>query len=589
MQRITLDNFRVFGTPATFNLAPVTVLTGKNNSGKSSLIKAFLVLADYLEQDDQTVLRLDGRRGSRHRISDWLTLKNWDTPISSSLRIGYQSGEVQLTFVFGIDETKDNKKTELIPRLQQFLLEVPSFVPLNLVRISKSSNYQLEVHQALIDYLTASDKEKEHLRAMADYPRQMVETRNELERINSVFHSGMPLSSEDMSELPKLLEKRQQMQNRLQQLKSLIEEQQRSSGILFQAEVTVNSLLSSPTLGQIIQSGLEAYMQEHLPQDTTYTLNEIIGHYGLELDEFGNVNPDELRKAQDDWNERARHEQAQRTLRLSSDQSVRILNRFRDIIEQLFFTVEHLGANRTYQARLYLTGSGQATEINTVADSFQRLGRLKSKGAKAFLQRWLPRFGLGEQVYITPIENSAIRIEVQRDGRRVNLADMGFGAGQVLTLLLHLAALMQQHDSGRYAIHLRNRVKLVLIEEPEANLHPNYQSELAELFAEVAKSDYRINFILETHSEYLIRNIQVLVKGEGKTFTRKQLQIRNNQALFVDEPPLELFKVYYLDTPSEANGNKYGHEMRLRDDGAFLDKFGEGFLDEARKLAFKSM
>lgn len=50
MQRIELDNFRVFGAPASFDLAPVTVLTGKNNSGKSSLIKAFLVLADYLTQ-----------------------------------------------------------------------------------------------------------------------------------------------------------------------------------------------------------------------------------------------------------------------------------------------------------------------------------------------------------------------------------------------------------------------------------------------------------------------------------------------------------------------------------------------------------
>ena len=535
---------------------------------------------------------MDGRRGSRHRISEWLTLKNWDNPNSSPLRIGYQSGEVQLTFVFGIDQTEDSKKKgskkpEIVPRLQQFLLEVPGFAPLNLARISKSSNYQLEVHQALIDYLTAGEKEKEQLRAMADYPRQLVETRDELKQINSLFHSGKPLSSEDMSELPKLLEKRQETQNRLQRLESLVEQQQRLTGILFQAEVTVNSLPNAPTLGQIIQSGLEVYMHEHLPHDTSYTLNELIGHYGLEVDEFGNADPDELRKAEIDWNEQAQHEQVQRTLRLSSEQSVRILSRFRDVIEQMFFTVEHLGANRTYQARLYLTGSGQATEINAVADSFQRLGRLKSQGAKAFLQRWLPRFGLGEQVYITSIENSAIRIEVQRDGRRVNLADMGFGAGQVLTLLLHIAALMQQHDSGKSAIHLRNRAKLVLIEEPEANLHPNYQSALSELFADVAKSDYRINFILETHSEYLIRNIQVLVKENGKTFTRKKMQFKKNHGLLVDEPPVELFKVFYLDTPSGANGNQYGHEMRLREDGAFLDKFGEGFLDEARNLAYK--
>ena len=68
MQQIALENFRVFGSPASFDLAPLTVLTGRNNSGKSSLIKAFLVLADYLDQDDHTILRLDGPRAGRHRL-----------------------------------------------------------------------------------------------------------------------------------------------------------------------------------------------------------------------------------------------------------------------------------------------------------------------------------------------------------------------------------------------------------------------------------------------------------------------------------------------------------------------------------------
>ena len=99
MQRIELDNFRVFGTLASFDLAPVTVLTGKNNSGKSSLIKAFLVLADYLEQEDQTVLRLDGPRASQHKISSFDYLKNRDND-SAVVSLGYAIGDYEFRYEF---------------------------------------------------------------------------------------------------------------------------------------------------------------------------------------------------------------------------------------------------------------------------------------------------------------------------------------------------------------------------------------------------------------------------------------------------------------------------------------------------------
>ena len=45
-----LDNFRVFGEPTLFEFRPITILTGTNSSGKSSLTKGILT-AKYLIQD----------------------------------------------------------------------------------------------------------------------------------------------------------------------------------------------------------------------------------------------------------------------------------------------------------------------------------------------------------------------------------------------------------------------------------------------------------------------------------------------------------------------------------------------------------
>lgn len=44
LKHFGVGNFKVFKELTHFDLAPITILTGKNNSGKSSLIKSMLLL-----------------------------------------------------------------------------------------------------------------------------------------------------------------------------------------------------------------------------------------------------------------------------------------------------------------------------------------------------------------------------------------------------------------------------------------------------------------------------------------------------------------------------------------------------------------
>ena len=47
--KYTIKNFRVFDREgATFELAPLTIFTGCNSSGKSSMAKSLLVLGNYI-------------------------------------------------------------------------------------------------------------------------------------------------------------------------------------------------------------------------------------------------------------------------------------------------------------------------------------------------------------------------------------------------------------------------------------------------------------------------------------------------------------------------------------------------------------
>ena len=181
-----------------------------------------------------------------------------------------------------------------------------------------------------------------------------------------------------------------------------------------------------------------------------------------------------------------------------------------------------------------------------------------------FIRKWLNAFGLGTDYDIHSIGGEAYILQIKNmSGKMVYLADLGMGSNQLVILILRLATIIH-----RYRM-LGNKPyrPTVIIEEPEQNMHPNYQTKLADLFYEVHK-EYGFNFIVETHSEYLVRRSQVIVA---------QLKYKSLKKLKEENP----FKVYYF--PSD--GQPY--EMHYRTDGNFSDDFGKGFYDEANNLLFE--
>ena len=102
-----------------------------------------------------------------------------------------------------------------------------------------------------------------------------------------------------------------------------------------------------------------------------------------------------------------------------------------------------------------------------------------------------------------------------------------------------------------------------MVEEPEIHLHPRYQSLLAEMFLDAYKR-YHIHFIIETHSEYLIRRFQTLVAD--KLLAPKDISIS-----------------YLADEEGEAFGETKVKQIEIKEDGFLSDSFGSGFFDEGSK------
>jgi AAA15 family ATPase/GTPase len=201
-------------------------------------------------------------------------------------------------------------------------------------------------------------------------------------------------------------------------------------------------------------------------------------------------------------------------------------------------------SNRIEQ-ELFYHHSNSRIGYNLINDFMKQAHSQNYEEIKVFLRK----IKIADSFEIKPLDFGIYTINLVRDNHVFPLSHFGFGISKLFFLLLALQT-----------------YKMIFIEEPESNLHPDFQSKLADFIADVQKGR-NIQLIIETHSEYFIRKLQYLVATK---------EIEEDKIL-----------INYFNPESVRKKEGIVKEIMIRNNGILTQGFGPGFFDEADNLAMQ--
>ena len=199
-------------------------------------------------------------------------------------------------------------------------------------------------------------------------------------------------------------------------------------------------------------------------------------------------------------------------------QNVGFLSELVLAFEQLFHNIFYLGPLREYPHRSYVWAGEQPQDVGRRGElAVPALLAARTRGATIGrghgrrrqmvderVAEWLRDLGLIFAFELRSIAENRkeyeVRVQRSRGAPWVLITDVGFGVSQILPVLV----LCYYAPEGA----------TLLFEQPEIHLHPSVQAGLADVFID-AIGTRKVQIVLESHSEHLLRRLQRRVAEDG--------------------------------------------------------------------------
>ena len=554
IEKIGIENFRVFKEMTEFQLRPLTILTGPNNSGKSSFSKFLLLLNNGLET-------LDFSKGE-HYLEGFEQVLNWDNQHNKEITVRLNAPEL-LPPEFHMDLTYSNKNgdwvkdcTIKVHNNEDTLYEVRKWIgsetlndyndvesfldvdgtPIHLevgAYEREQEVYNLSISfniRLLIDLLYSKNimvekamvEENENLSLIKfAYPEEKTKQVNFLNFNN--YGDPKQFRTLALSNEIDVLERNYLLYdvyidgklNTTKVVKELVLETQEEmfKNYVLKLDVQSDHFLLRKSYTQIIAHCFKSENYSSFNNNVKKGIADIIREkYGIE--KATEIRIEETKLGTLIFKQKLFSYSSKEEWEIAEFQSTFFeilsptLSYFSDFNKSISpLSVSRISANRGSQKRV-LQNKGE-NEMDEVVTQWVEKGK---PGAK-WVQQILSILEIEGEFDAKRIENTIAIAFLKRTDKEINLVDLGFGYTQILVMVLKMIVIYESNS-------FLSSNEIIIIEEPEANLHPNLQSKLAEVFVLLTNKFSDLTgkspkFIIETHSEYFIRKLQYLVAKKG--------------------------------------------------------------------------
>jgi len=575
--KIGVQNFRVFREYTEFEIRPITLLTGPNNAGKSSFTKLLLLLKNGIQ-------KLNFQEGlhnleSFDKVLNWrkndnilkLRFENRISILGNDFFVEFEYKEAKiekitiannkvslLEFSFqkpktinGVDFfhiVENNQKLSfninlLIDLIYSLNINTELYDQKNSKYVKQSfKNLKLEDNENLLeaDFNNLKSKYNEAMKEdftgnKAEFIKDcaLLNEINKLEKnylLYEVIANGVNITEHYKNEILEIQEK--EFSNSIFHL---------SSGPDINLDDCIDVLKIVLTqINNKVKKEIQNFYKKELNTDTIEVKESLLGNILF------------IQKLFDSGSETEVYFKT--TL---FDQ----IGKFSLGLEYDLKKIEYVSANRGSQKRVLANKSENDIDEIIVAFFNKKYKNIE------YLKEILEILEIPGELIVERFENVISVVYLKIYDEKIALADLGYGYSQIIPIVLKLINVVHHHHKD---FIISNENTNIIIEEPEANLHPNLQSKLADVFVTTIKHFPNIKFIIETHSEYFIRKLQYLT-------AKKEISSESSV-------------IYYFNADKYVNSQERKvKKIEILENGNLSETFGPGFYDETTRLQFDLM
>jgi len=588
LRHIELTNFRLFSQTTDFEFAPITIITGPNSSGKSSILKAIYLLADNFQRDKfLTHIEFDGDKHKLGTYNNAITNGNIERNLKIKLGIGFDfiPELFEIEFVFkqdiegfperGVLESLEIRNSEALLFGSYRLSETKQQYKYNLKYIKeildeylerrkkeiKEREQEKEIKEALGEpIVNPFEKFADFIKDLEPFSKSQVNSlTQQFDEIKGPisfdFHTGIDMAfvffdqynadnrdtiytyykvNKDLYR-PNgyTLKETRPVDNKTLKILKKIENEVLSK---YYSATTCHEKTFDPSENDSDDIESRIFPKFNFSEEVLMILEEAYGidgilSYGDNKSVYGEVLLNKIYRSN-------------------------ILMGISELRNQ-FIHIAGLNSVRGVTERLYFDND-KKVPFNNILRQLIACNFADSSPEIIFCNQWLNRLHIGSLLILErSTEGVATGVYIEKGRGKVAIADLGFGITQLLPIIFQIIINAKKSRGDDFSYY----PSVVCIEEPEANLHPDFQSLLADMFIDAAHK-FNIQFILETHSEYLIRKFQY--------WTAKKLIEAN------------AVNIFYLNNRESSKHRIL--KIHIKEDGRLSEPFGSGFYDEANRI-----